>query len=76
MPQVYSKKQLGAPFGDAYLAGIGVDIFKKFEDIKKFQGEVEVTMPNPVNYNIYCKYYELYKQLYSKTKEIMSSISQ
>ncbi|MEM2041636.1 MAG: FGGY family carbohydrate kinase [Nitrososphaerota archaeon] len=76
LPQLYSKKQLGAPFGDAYLAGIGVDIFKKFEDIKKFQGEVEVTMPNPVNYNIYCKYYELYKQLYSKTKEIMSSISQ
>jgi xylulokinase len=75
IPQIYSKRHLGAPFGDAFLAGIGVKIFKSYECIKNFLGETETTSPNPSNYDLYGKYYRLYLELYEKTRETMRAIS-
>jgi len=76
LPQIYSRRRLGAPFGDAYLAGIGVGIFKNFEYIKNFLGEIEITTPNFDNYNLYNKYYNLYLELYEKTRETMYAVSE
>jgi len=75
IPQIYSKRHLGAPFGDAFLAGIGVRIFKSYECIKNFLGETEITSPNLSNYDLYGKYYRLYLELYEKTRETMHAIS-
>jgi len=65
-----------APFGDAFLAGLGTKVIDKPERIKewvKFRNELEPAKENSVIYN---KYYEIYKELYEKTKETMSKASE
>jgi xylulokinase len=52
---------MGAPFGDAYLAGLGVGIFSDFEPLKEswIRGGYRVT-PNPDNKMVYDRMYPLY----------------
>jgi xylulokinase len=64
-----------APFGDAFLAGLGTKVIDKPERIKewvKFRTEIE---PDEKNKTVYEKYYEIYKELYDKTKETMEKSS-
>jgi len=67
-PQLYVPQARGAPFGDACLAGIGIGLFKKFEEIKKFVNIEEEVHPNEALADIYSKLYHVYKNLYPHTK--------
>lgn len=69
-----TKQSVEAPLGDAFLAGLGTGVFKNSEDIKKWVGYKEVVNPKPENKQIYDKYFNLYKQLYKSTKEIMEQL--
>ncbi|MGB4374601.1 MAG: FGGY-family carbohydrate kinase, partial [Defluviitoga tunisiensis] len=69
-----TKQDVEAPLGDAFLAGLGTGIFKQPEDIKKWTLFKEDTLPNNSNKQIYDKYFNLYKQLYKNTKEIMEQL--
>lgn len=65
-----------APFGDAFLAGLGTKVIDKPERIKdwvKFRNEIE---PEEHEHAIYTRYYEIYKELYEKTKETMVKASE
>lgn len=67
-PQSYAPDVLGAPFGDAFLAGVGVGMFKDFESIKKFVEIKDETKPNRKSYEVYSKLYNAYRNLYEHTK--------
>jgi len=67
-PQLYVPGALGAPFGDAFLAGLGVKLFKKYEEIKKFVKIEEKVVPNKALADRYSKLFSVYKNLYPHTK--------
>jgi len=67
-PQLYVPKAPGAPFGDALLAGIGVGLFKRFEDVKRFVKVEEEVIPNKTLTKIYSKLFQVYKNLYPHTR--------
>jgi len=69
MKQEYISRSEGAPFGDAFLAGIAVKLFKDFKEITQLIKIDDITEPNSDNYKLYSKLYEVYLKLYDKTKE-------
>ncbi len=75
MPQEYVSGSSGAPFGDAFLAGIGVKAFKDYKDIINFIKIDEVTNPNSENNKLYSQLYQVYLRLYNATKEDAHYIS-
>jgi len=66
--QFFIKGARGAPYGDAFLAGVSVGVFKKFEDIKFSLNPMEKTEPNRKNYEIYSKLFKIYEKLYESSK--------
>ena len=65
-----------APFGDAFLAGLGVGLFKDAREIKKWLGFREPAKTDVKTHGIYSKYYGLYKRLYEQTREIMAELAE
>ena len=74
MKQKVPKIKIGASYGDALLAGVGIGKLKSPEEIKrlvKFDYEV---LPNFKNNKEYKKYESFYSELYLNTKDIMKKI--
>ena len=65
--QVVSARQIGASYGDAFLAGIGVGLFSGTAMLSG--GSVPSTIrPNGKNRAVYDAGYGLYRKLYEQTK--------
>ncbi|MFA7426867.1 FGGY-family carbohydrate kinase, partial [Mesotoga sp.] len=60
-----------APFGDAFLAGLGVGLIDRPERIKEWVKFRDPISPNSENQRVYEKQYLIFRELYEKTKEIM-----
>ncbi|WP_455367831.1 FGGY-family carbohydrate kinase [[Eubacterium] cellulosolvens] len=67
-PQLYIPQARGAPFGDAFLAGVGAGVFSRFDDIKKYVKVEEKVIPDKIASDIYTKLYTVYEDLYTHTK--------
>ncbi len=63
-----------APFGDAFLAGMATGVFQKGEEIKKWLAFREENRVDQNNHRLYGKYFDLYKRLYTQSKEIMAEL--
>lgn len=75
-PQEYVSKVLGAPYGDAFLAGVGVGLYKDVNEIRNMVKIDEVTHPDPKASEIYSRLYEVYMKLYEDTKEEAWKVSE
>lgn len=75
MPQQYVSKAAGAPYGDAFLAGVAVKIFRKPEEIREYITIDEETKPNPENSKTYNQLYKIYLDLYPKLRENMHKLT-
>ncbi|NLL37821.1 MAG: FGGY-family carbohydrate kinase [Fretibacterium sp.] len=75
----YAMKRLDrdveATLGDAFLAGLGVGVFKEPGEIKKWLGFRETLKSDPENNKAYGRHFELYKKLYQQTREIMAEVA-
>jgi xylulokinase len=71
VPQKVPALTMGASYGDAFLAGLGIGLFKSYNDINTWIKDVKVVQPNPANEAIYDRYHELYLELYQNTKGLM-----
>ena len=71
--QIVPEVTVGASYGDAMLAGIGIGVLKP-EDIKKIVKIKTVIEPDPERHAAYAKYRELYRELYERTKDIMHEL--
>ncbi len=60
-----------APFGDAFLAGLGTGIIDKPERIKEWVKYREHVEPDPKNKAVYDEYYEIFRELYERNKDLM-----
>ena len=74
--QLYSKKMLGAPIGDAFLAGVGVGVFRRFSDIRGLIDEFEVTTPDKKLFEFYDRLFKIYLEIYKETERHFNIINQ
>jgi xylulokinase len=68
----YIPDTLGAPIGDAILAGLGTGLIKDHKIIEEWIGETSPTIPNPTNVEKYLKHYSLYKDAVKKLSSFFS----
>jgi len=69
VPTVFVKSRIGAPMGDAILAGVATGVFPDFSIAKKKAEYVDRLEPIKENHEIYMKYYEIYQNVYQHVKE-------
>ncbi len=70
-PQDYMAKVSGAPVADAFLAGLGVGVRQGFRQIRDWVRYDQANVPDPASYAVYRKLYQIYRNLYEKTKDDM-----
>ncbi len=73
-PQKAPSITLGAAYGDAFLAGLGVGLFDSYHAINDWLKDVRTIPPIPENTLRYAPYYELYLELYRRNKELMHQL--
>lgn len=66
---------IGAAFGDAAMAAIGVGHFAGFASLREFIAPGERFVPNMENHEKYKKYRRLFDRLYEATKDIVHELN-
>ncbi len=75
VPTVFVKNRVGAPYGDALLAGVATGYFKDYSIAKEKAEYVEPMDPIPENHEIYMQYFDIYKSLYEHVKQDYKALS-
>jgi xylulokinase len=76
VPTVLVKNRVGAPYGDAILAGVATGVFKDYSIAKEKAEYIDLMEPSEENHAIYMDYFKLYKDLYNDVKENYKTLSQ
>jgi len=69
IPTVLVRRRVGAPYGDALLAGVATGVFRDFSIAKQWFEPVEPMEPDRRNHDVYMDYFLLYKKLYEHLKD-------
>ena len=75
LQMVVPEQQIGSSYGDAFMAGVGVGIFEGLQDIDQWVSHAAVIQPNPKRNANYAPYYEIYRNLYAQTKNLMHDLA-
>lgn len=75
IPLQVPSEQIGASYGDAFLAGRGIGLFNDLTEIKKWVKVKDTIAPNEEVSPRYDFYYKLFRSLYEQTKELMHNLS-
>jgi len=67
---------VGAPFGDALLAGVATGVIEDYSRVENWITRDKVVSPSEHNTEIYDGYYELYLKLYEKSSSIMHELAE
>jgi len=67
-------QQIGAAYGDAFLAGIGIGLFESTRDAGRWVQMQEVVRPAASRHALYSQYYEVYRALYRETAGSMHQL--
>lgn len=65
---------IGASYGDAFLAGLGVGEIASYSGIARWLQHVRTVEPNLELARKYEAYYGLYREIYNRTRDLMHSI--
>lgn len=68
VPTVLVKRRIGAPYGDAILAGVATGLLKDFSVAKQWTEYIEPMEPDPKKHQIYMEYFNLCKSLYEHVR--------
>ena len=68
-PTALVKNRVGAPYGDAILAGVACGVFSDFSIAKEKAEYIDLMEPNDANHKIYMEYFKIYKNIYTHLKE-------
>ena len=60
-----------ASYGDAMMAAIGCGALKGFQELRSVMPQSRIVSPNLENHKKYAEYYDIFAQLYQRTKELM-----
>jgi xylulokinase len=69
--QVVPARQIGASYGDAFLAGVGVGMFSGTSEARRWVRPGETVRPDRAHQPVYEKGYHLYRELYDSTAGLM-----
>jgi len=75
VPGAYLKNSSGAPFGSAILAGVGTDVFKDFNIVKKLNEIRDITEPDKNTAGVYKKYFRIFQKLYKNNKSLFKDLA-
>jgi xylulokinase len=73
--QLIPVQQIGASYGDAFLAGVGVGLFAGTSQISRWVEIGQAIEPDPERHRRYEDYYQIYRQLYADTAATMHRLS-
>jgi xylulokinase len=68
-------QQIGASYGDAYMAGVGVGVIKDLSAIGEWVHIKKVIRPNFQNHQKYDFFYGLFREIYSQTRSLMHQLA-
>lgn len=66
---------IGASYGDAFMAAVGVGLFKDLTEITNWVKNKKVVTPNPQAHKQYALNYKIFRDLYNATKSLMHELS-
>ena len=66
---------IGASYGDAFMAAVGVGLFKDLTEITRWVKNKKVVSPNPEVHKQYALNYKIFRDLYNQTKSLMHELS-
>jgi xylulokinase len=69
------EQQIGASYGDAFMAGLGVGVFDDYQDIKQWVKMKHVIRPQTTHEDQYQFNYQLYLDLYRENRSLMHRLS-
>jgi len=72
---VVPEQQIGASYGDAFMAGVGVGWFKELSDITGWMRNKRLVKADPETGRKYHPLYEIFRSLYGATKPLMHKLS-
>jgi xylulokinase len=67
--------KLGASYGDAIMAGVGVGVFKDLNEIANQVKPERIIQPREDVYQQYQRQYSIYRELYTHTRELMHQLA-
>ena len=73
---VIPEQQIGASYGDAFRAGVGVGLIKNMGEISRWVKNKTEIKPNADNTRKYEPLYKIYRELYEQTKNLMHELSE
>lgn len=76
VPTVLTARRVGAPMGDAILAGVATGVFKDFSVSKQWAEYVDPIEPDAGRHELYMEYFQVYKSLYNHIREDFKSLTQ
>lgn len=75
VPTTFLENRIGAPFGDAILAGVSVEVFKDFSITKEKRKTIDYLEPDQKQHELYMDYYQLFKNLYQSVKGCFAELA-
>ncbi len=69
------EQQMGASYGDAFMAGVGVGIFNNLGEISKWVHHNKTIVPRKENYLRYESLYRIFVDLYQQTRDLMQDLA-
>jgi xylulokinase len=73
--QQYVSNPVGAPLGDAYLAGLGTNVFEGLGKLKEATTVATTTKPDLTKKTTYDEYYSIYRDIYPSIKDNMHQLA-
>lgn len=70
------EQQIGACYGDAFLAATGIGLFQNLSEIKRWIRIKDTIQPVPENRESYDFYYRIFRDLYPRTRPLMHRLSE
>ena len=75
VPTAMVENRVGAPYGDAILAGVAAGVFPDYQIAKDKANYIDPIEPNEKNHQIYMEYYRLFEKLYRDVKDDFSILA-
>ena len=69
------EQQIGASYGDAFLAATGIGLFKDLSEIKGWVRMKTTIQPDPEMHKSYQFNYQLFRELYKSNRQLMHKLS-
>ena len=70
------EQQLGACYGDAFMAGVAVGLFRDLSEVARWTRPARVVTPNTAHRRVYDATYGVFRRLYEQSNDLMHELSE